>query len=134
MEHLLLAPIEIGPMTVPNRIVMPAMHLNYTMGGDVTDQLIAFYRARALGGAGLIIVGGCAIDEVGGGFFLIGMHHDRFIPGLTRFVARWGMGRRPAWPRSSTTAVATRSRGSSRRSPSRHRRSARPTTPRCRAR
>ena len=86
MQHLLFEPIEIGPMTVPNRIVMPAMHLNYTMGGEVTDQLIAFYRARAEGGVGLIIVGGCAVDIVGGGPFLIGLHDDRFVPGLKRFV------------------------------------------------
>ena len=86
MEHLLLDPIDIGPITVPNRIVMPAMHLNFTMGGEVTDQLIDFYRARAEGGAGLIIIGGCAIDTVGGFFFLIGMHEDRFVPGLKRFV------------------------------------------------
>ncbi len=86
MEHLLFEPIQIGPMAISNRIVMPAMHLNYTMGGEVTEQLTSFYRARALGGVGLIIIGGCAIDQVGGGFFLIGLSEDRFIPGLTRFV------------------------------------------------
>ena len=86
MDHLLFEPIEIGPVTVPNRIVMPAMHLNYTMDGEVSDRLIDFYRARAAGGVGLIILGGCAIDTVGGGFFMVGLHDDKFIPGLTRFV------------------------------------------------
>ena len=86
MEHLLFEPIQIGPMTVPNRFVMPAMHLNYTMDGMVSDQLIDFYRARAAGGVGLIILGGCAIDTVGGGFFMVGLHDDKFVPGLARFV------------------------------------------------
>jgi 2,4-dienoyl-CoA reductase-like NADH-dependent reductase (Old Yellow Enzyme family)/thioredoxin reductase len=86
MDQLLLQPIQIGPVTVPNRIAMPAMHLNYTMGGEVSDQLIDFYRARAEGGAGLIVIGGCSIDTVGGGPFLIGLYDDKFIPGLKRFV------------------------------------------------
>lgn len=90
MQELLFQPIQIGPITVPNRIVMPAMHLNFTMGGEVSDQLIHFYRARAEGGAGLIILGGCAIDDEGGGFFLVGMHDDRFVPGLKRFVDEVG--------------------------------------------
>lgn len=86
MEHLLLQPIAIGPMLAPNRVVMPAMHLNFTMGGEISDQFIDFYRARAEGGCGLIVIGGCAIDSVGGGPFLVGIYDDKFIPGLTRFV------------------------------------------------
>ena len=62
------------------------MHLNYTMGGEVSDQLIDFYEERAAGGAGLIIVGGCAIDEVGSGPLFVGLHEDRFLPGLQRFT------------------------------------------------
>jgi 2,4-dienoyl-CoA reductase (NADPH2) len=87
MKNLLLTPIKIGPMIVRNRIVMPAMHLNYTMDGRVTAQLTDFYRARATGGAGLLIVGGCSIDRVGGAPFLIGLYDDGFTPGLARFVA-----------------------------------------------
>jgi len=55
-EHL-FTPITINTMTLPNRIVMPAMHLNYTMGGEMSDQLIQFYKERAEGGAGLMIIG-----------------------------------------------------------------------------
>ena len=47
----LLSPIRIGPMTVRNRIVMPAMNTSYaTTDGEVTDRLVGFYRARARGG------------------------------------------------------------------------------------
>ena len=84
-EHL-FTPIAINGMELANRIVMPAMHLNYTMGGEVTDQLIDFYRERAEGEAGLIFIGGCGIDQAGAGFLMIGLHDDKFLPGLKRFV------------------------------------------------
>jgi 2,4-dienoyl-CoA reductase (NADPH2) len=79
--------MTIGPMTVANRLVMTAMHLNYTPAGEVTDQFIDFYRARALGGAGLIIVGGAAINEQACGMDnFLSVKDDSTIPGLTRFA------------------------------------------------
>jgi len=66
---------------------MTAMHLGYTPEGEVTDQLVDFYEARAKGGVGLIIVGGCPIDEYGGMAGMIGLNHDRFIPGLKRLTS-----------------------------------------------
>jgi len=83
----LLTPVEIGPLRLRNRIVMPAMHLLYTPDGEVNDRLVAFYEERAEGGAGLLIVGGCSVDEYSGGRELIGLDHDRFIPGLRRLTA-----------------------------------------------
>ena len=62
----LFSPISINTMSLPNRIVMTAMHLGYTPDGEVTDRFIDFYIERAKGGVGLIIVGGCPIDEYGG--------------------------------------------------------------------
>ncbi|MBE9547170.1 MAG: NADH:flavin oxidoreductase, partial [Proteobacteria bacterium] len=82
----LFTPIDIGNLKLKNRIVMPAMHLNYTPDGEVTDKLIAFYEERAKGGAALIIVGGCAVDEYGGYLNMIGISDDRFIPGLKRLT------------------------------------------------
>ncbi|MCL4233720.1 MAG: FAD-dependent oxidoreductase [Deltaproteobacteria bacterium] len=92
MTHLpstcdrLFSPIRIKNVTIKNRIVMTAMHLNYTPQQVVTDQLIDFYRERVAGGIGLIIIGGCPIDVEGGMPLMIGAHDDRFIPGLERFV------------------------------------------------
>ncbi|MEA2101651.1 MAG: FAD-dependent oxidoreductase [Thermodesulfobacteriota bacterium] len=83
----LFSPIMIGNIKSKNRIVMPAMHLNYTPEGEVTDKLVSFYEQRAKGGAGLIIVGGCSVDEYSGGDNLIGLGEDRFIPGLERLVS-----------------------------------------------
>jgi 2,4-dienoyl-CoA reductase (NADPH2) len=87
LTRLLFDPVRIGPMTVPNRLVMPAMHLNFTMDGAISERFVRFYRARAEGGVGLVIIGGCAIDQAGGGFFLVGLHDDRFLPGLRQFTA-----------------------------------------------
>ena len=83
----LFEPISIGPVTLKNRVVMTAMHLNYTPGGEVNDKFIEMYKARALGGTGLIIIGGCEIDDEASGIDLfLSIKDDKFIPGLTRFV------------------------------------------------
>jgi len=66
---------------------MTAMHLNYTPNGEVSDRFTEFYRARARGGAGLIIVGGAEInDESCGLDNFLSIKDDRFIPGLRRFT------------------------------------------------
>jgi 2,4-dienoyl-CoA reductase (NADPH2) len=62
----LFSPIQIGNVTVKNRIIMPAMILNYpfeqyTIGDDWTR----FYHQRAVGGVGLIIAGACHVDAAG---------------------------------------------------------------------
>jgi len=72
----LLTPISIGDLELRNRIVMTAMHLNYTPDGRVNDRIAAFYEERARGGTGLIIVGGCTINEVSGPMWLLNMRDD----------------------------------------------------------
>ena len=83
---LLFSPLTVNQMTLANRIVLPAMHLNYTPGGKVSDQLVAFYTERAKGGAGLIIVGGCTISPTAGGPMLISIQEDDDVEGLKRLV------------------------------------------------
>ena len=54
---LLGSPITIAGLTIPNRTVMAAM--SSVLGGEqgeVTDEIVAYYRARAEGGTGLIVV------------------------------------------------------------------------------
>lgn len=83
----LFEPISIGPMTLDNRVVMTAMHLNYTPGGEVTDRFINFYVERARGGVGLIVVGGAEIDEEASGIdLMLSIKDDRYVPGLRRFT------------------------------------------------
>ncbi len=82
----LFSPVTINAMTLKNRIVMTAMHLGYTPTGEANDRLIAFYKRRAEGGVGFIIVGGCLIDAFGGMQSMISLNDDRFIPGLERLT------------------------------------------------
>lgn len=82
----LFTPINIGSLTLANRIVMPAIHLGYTPDGFITDTVVGFYVERAAGGVGLIIVGGCPVDEYGGGNFMMGLSDDEFVPGLKRLT------------------------------------------------
>lgn len=50
-----LAPIAIGPVTVPNRVVRTG-HGTGLGGGTISDDLIAYHAARAKGGVGLTIL------------------------------------------------------------------------------
>jgi 2,4-dienoyl-CoA reductase (NADPH2) len=51
----LWSPLQIGPVTVRNRIVFAAHLTNYAADGLPTEQHAAYYEARARGGTGLII-------------------------------------------------------------------------------
>jgi 2,4-dienoyl-CoA reductase (NADPH2) len=83
----LFSPIRIGKKEIRNRFSMPAMHLGYCQDGFVTDRLVEFYRARAAGGVGLIIVGGCFFDKLGGNPLMIGLDDDKYIPGLKKMTS-----------------------------------------------
>lgn len=51
----MFSPIQIGPMTVKNRFVVPPMGNNFAnTDGTMSDQSCAYYGARAKGGFGLI--------------------------------------------------------------------------------
>jgi len=83
----LFKPVKVGSMDLKNRICMPAIHHAYTPDGMVNDKLVEYYRARAEGGAAFITVGGCTVDELGGGPAMIGLHEDKFIPGMERLAS-----------------------------------------------
>ena len=83
----LLSPIKVNTLTLRNRIVMTAAHVGYaTLEGEVTDRLIDFYTLRARGGVGLILIGGCPVDEHISMPNMVRIDHDRFIPGLKRLT------------------------------------------------
>ncbi len=79
-------PLEIKGVKMRNRIVMTAMHLNYTPDGRVSDRLVGFYEERAKGGAGLIIVGGCIIDDYAGASWLIDIRSEETVEGHSMLV------------------------------------------------
>lgn len=79
-KHL-LEPITIQSMTLPNRIIMPALTVNVAMG-EINDAAVAYYERRARGGAGLVTVG---ISPVVAGMVMgLDISDDRFIPGHKR--------------------------------------------------
>ncbi len=84
----LLQPIKIGEIEVKNRFVMPPMVTNYAgRDGTVTERLKAYYRARAKGGVGLIIVEAAFVDPSGKGYSNeLGIYKDDFIDGLKGLV------------------------------------------------
>lgn len=69
MTHFphLLAPLTLGSVTLPNRVLMGSMHTNLEETGD-WGRVAAFYAARARGGVGLIVTGGMAPNREGGVF------------------------------------------------------------------
>jgi 2,4-dienoyl-CoA reductase-like NADH-dependent reductase (Old Yellow Enzyme family) len=87
--NVLLTPARIGPVEIPNRIVLPSMTTRTASEeGFVTPETIAYYLARATGGVGLITVEMAAPEKAGRHRHReLGIHDDRFLPGLASLVA-----------------------------------------------
>lgn len=84
---ILFTPFKIGKLLIKNRIVMNAMAPVYQGAiGEVTEQLIAYYEARAKGGVGLIGVGGAIVTEDSFSGVELRIDKDYFIPGYSRLV------------------------------------------------
>jgi len=59
-DHL-FNPLMVGKVTLPNRICFLAHRTNFARGGRLDDRHVAYYRRRAQGGCGLIVVGDLSI-------------------------------------------------------------------------
>lgn len=89
LEHL-FSPISIGTMTVKNRLLMPAMSINFGVDENkyVTEQLTQYFVVRAKGGAGMMLVGGGAVRPDGiEAPHLPGLWEDGCIPALQKMTA-----------------------------------------------
>lgn len=62
----LFDPYRLGPLTLRNRIVKAATFEGVMPNGSVSDDLIAFHRRVAAGGAALTTVAYCAVAEGAG--------------------------------------------------------------------
>jgi len=89
MYNLMQSPGSIGQLALKNRVVMPAMGVNLSArDGGVSDDIIAFYEARAVGGVGLIIseitrvVDGAGVGEP----CQLAARNLRDVPDLRRLV------------------------------------------------
>jgi 2,4-dienoyl-CoA reductase-like NADH-dependent reductase (Old Yellow Enzyme family) len=80
----LLAPGRIGPLELPNRVLLPAMDMNLCDDGVITAGEIEHYTARAAGGAAMVITGSGAVAFPHGATTRNqpGLSDDRFVPGL----------------------------------------------------
>ncbi|MBA3008745.1 MAG: NAD(P)/FAD-dependent oxidoreductase [Proteobacteria bacterium] len=90
LSHL-FNPIQIGNMTVKNRLMMSAMSINFGVDGNchVTDQLIEYFVERAKGEVGMMLVGGGSVHPGGQELpDLPQMYDDSCIPSLKRMVDR----------------------------------------------
>jgi len=63
----LLAPLDLGFATLPNRVLMGSMHTGLEELGD-WERVAAYYAERARGGVALIVTGGMAPNREGGVF------------------------------------------------------------------
>jgi 2,4-dienoyl-CoA reductase-like NADH-dependent reductase (Old Yellow Enzyme family) len=81
-------PLKIGGMTIPNRIMVPAMVTHLCKeDGVVTQDTIDRYVRYAAGGAGLIVVEAMAIHQVKSGP-LLRISDDKYIAGLREVTQR----------------------------------------------
>ncbi|WP_375572683.1 hypothetical protein ABWH93_06440 [Seohaeicola saemankumensis] len=88
-EPGLFSPGRIGPLTLSNRLIMAPMTTRLSDAeGYVTDEAVAYYRARAAGGVGLVTIEMAAPEAAGKHrHFELGISDDRFLPGLSRLVS-----------------------------------------------
>lgn len=87
-ESLLFSPFQVKNMRLKNRVVMSPMGSNLALcSGEISDEHIEYYRLRAAGGVGLIIVENMCVDFPAGsnGTTQLRLDHDCFIPRLFRF-------------------------------------------------
>ncbi|MBK5242774.1 FAD-dependent oxidoreductase [Clostridium sp.] len=78
---ILFTPIKINRLEIKNRIIMSAMHLGYAEKKEVSKKDIEFYRARAKGGAGAIVVV-ASVNDVAGPPDMHCAGEDKYIEGF----------------------------------------------------
>ena len=83
----LFSPLQLGPVTVHNRIVFAAHLTNYADHGLPSEQHAAYYAARAAGGAGLIITEEHSVHPTDWPYEkMIHAFHPEVVPGYRRIT------------------------------------------------
>lgn len=85
---ILFSPMNIGQIEIKNRFVRSATCVNRANeNGEVTDELIRYYKSLAKGGVGLIITGFTAVNPVGKpGDYVTGLYRDKHISGIKKLT------------------------------------------------
>ncbi|BBK34891.1 NADH oxidase [Allostella humosa] len=87
---LLFSPVRLGRLTLANRVVMAAMETNLAdPSGAVTEALVAHYRRRAAGGAGMVTVEYACVEQRHGrgSSIQLALDEDRLVAGHARLAA-----------------------------------------------
>ncbi len=88
MISKLYSKANIGKTEIKNRIIMTAMHTALTSDGFINYSVMEYFRLRARGGAGLIIVGATGIDPVRVNTHnMVQLYNDKFIPGISELAS-----------------------------------------------
>lgn len=85
----LFSPINIGRMTLRNRICLPPMSFTLQApGGGFSDELIAYTESIAKGGAGLVTVGEAIAGNSSGRthYDMVMLTNPKVMPGLVRIA------------------------------------------------
>ncbi len=86
MYKKLFSPITINKLEIKNRIVSPCFGVSFSFDGKYSDRHYDFFREKAKGGAGIIIMGPVGIESLGSGFNTVSLRDDRNIPGFTKMA------------------------------------------------
>ena len=80
--------LQLGSLTLPNRVVMTTVKLGYSnKTGEITKRHIAFYKRRAEGGVGLMTTEPMYTQLNGRELpTQLGIYTDGFVPGLQRLT------------------------------------------------
>ena len=86
MFPYLFSPLRVGATVLPNRAVMSALTSITSIGGAVTDELVALYRNRARSGLGMIVTEALAshAQQRPGG--RVHAHDETNLAGLQRWA------------------------------------------------
>ena len=83
----LFTPLRLGPVEARNRVVVAAHSTNMADANRVTDGHVAYYGAKARGGAGVVVLGGLRVHPTTvGGPLSITVFDDACVPGLARLA------------------------------------------------
>ena len=86
--NMLFSPLQIKSMTLKNRVVMSPMGSNFAQSdGQMSPEHIEYYRLRAAGGVGMIILENVCVDFPKGanGTTQLRLDQDCFMPPLYTF-------------------------------------------------
>ncbi len=83
----LFSPIKVRGMEIRNRVEFPAMGTKMsTEDGYVTEKLIDYHVARAIGGNGLNFTEVCSVYDKANPKDFLGICDDKYIPGLKKLA------------------------------------------------